>query len=296
MIDRITLNKIQGNLDFFHKMYDVVRLVDPIQKKVLEYRLNGTRHTSATCYDYWKNGQICENCVSMRAHNEQKSFIKLEHSPEAIMLVTALPIEAAQHPVVLELLKNATDTMMIGSGEYNKGEIMFDAVRDLSNLIIRDELTSLYNRRFLDERLPADIVNAVTNKKPLSLIFIDIDNMKTVNDTFGHEAGDKLLECTSKVIQGCIRTEADWAVRYGGDEFIVCLNNTDNKAATLISKRIEKDFSNAKFSVQQTEVTLKASLGVVTMPESGLTPKELINLADENMYASKKRHKNLKDR
>lgn len=291
MIEKITLNKLQKNLDFFHKMYDVVRLVDPIHKRVIDYRSNGTEHTCEACYDYWGNGQICENCVSMRAYREQKSFIKLEHSPEAVMLVTALPIDSDQEPVVLELLKNATDTMMIGSGDYNKGEIFFNAIQDISNMIIRDELTSLYNRRFLDERLPADIVNAVTRQRPLSLIFIDIDNMKTVNDTLGHAAGDKLLERASKLIQGNIRTETDWVARYGGDEFVVCLNDADKEAALRISEQIENNFSNEVFSVQDTEITIKASLGVMTMPDSGLTAEELIDLADENMYVSKKRHK-----
>ncbi|WP_099467890.1 GGDEF domain-containing protein [Konateibacter massiliensis] len=291
MIEKITLDKLQKNLDFFNKMYDMVRLVDPIHKRVIEYRSNGTEHTCENCYAYWESGQICENCVSVRAYREQKSFIKLEHSPNAVMLVTALPIDSAQQPVVLELLKNATDTMMIGTGDYNKGETLFNAVQDMNDMIIRDELTSLYNRRFIDERLPADIVSAVANQKPLSLIFIDIDNMKTTNDALGHPVGDKLLMYASKIIKESILTKADWAARYGGDEFVICLNNTDEETAFHVSQQIENNFSKAKFLVQDSEITIKASLGVTTMPESGLTAEELINLADKNMYKSKKLHR-----
>lgn len=291
MIEKITLNKLQKNLDFFHKMYDVVRLIDPIRKRVIEYRSNGLEQTSEICYSYWVNGQICENCISMRAYREQKSFIKLEHSPEAVILVTALPIDSAREPVVLELFKNATDTMMIGSGEYNKGEVLFNAVQDMSDMIVRDELTSLYNRRFIDERLPADIVTAVTKQKPLSLIFIDIDNMKSTNDTFGHPAGDKLLKCASKIIQRSIRSETDWVARYGGDEFVVCLNNAGKEAAFRVCKQIENDFSKVVLSIEDVEITVKASLGAITMPKSGLTAEELINLADKNMYVSKEQHK-----
>jgi len=247
--------------------------------------------TREICYSYWVNGQICENCVSMRAYREQKSFIKLEHSPKAVILVTALPIDSAQEPVVLELFKNATDTMMIGTGEYSKGEVLFNAVQDMSNMIIRDELTSLYNRRFIDERLPADIVTAVTKQKPLSLIFIDIDNMKTTNDTLGHPAGDKLLKCASKIIQRNIRSETDWVARYGGDEFVVCLNNASEEAALRVSKQIENDFSKIVLYEEDIEIKVKASLGVFTMPKSGLTAEELINLADKNMYISKEQHK-----
>jgi diguanylate cyclase (GGDEF)-like protein len=289
MTEKITLNKLQKNLDFFHKMYDVVRLIDPIHKKVIECRSNEMEHTRENCYSYWRDDQICENCISMRAYREQRSFIKLEHSPKAVILVTALPIDSAQESVVLELFKNATDTMMIGTGEYNKGEILFNAVQDMSNMIIRDELTSLYNRRFIDERLPADIVTAVTQQKPLSLIFIDIDNMKMTNDVLGHPSGDKLLKDASKIMQRNIRSETDWVARYGGDEFVVCLNNASNDTALSISKQIENDFNKVVFC--EANIKIKASLGVVTMPKSGLTAEELINLADKKMYVSKELHK-----
>ncbi|QAT48503.1 GGDEF domain-containing protein [Caproiciproducens sp. NJN-50] len=291
MTEKMTLNKLRENLDFFNKMYDAVRLVDPIRKRVMECRGNSTGETCEVCYDYWGNGRICENCVSVRAHREQKSFMKLEHSPGAVMLLTALPVESAEPPVVLELLKNATDTMLIGSGEYNKGEKFFDAVRDINNMAIRDELTSLYNRRFLDDRLPVDIVSAVAEQKPLSVIFADIDNMKTVNDTYGHAAGDKLLRRAADTIRTCIRTGADWAARYGGDEFVICLKNTGGDGARRISERIYRDLEKTMMSIGDCDITVMVSLGVVTMPASGLTAKELVEMADREMYRTKEQHK-----
>lgn len=291
MTGKVTLDKLQENLKFFNKMYDAVRLVDPIRKRVMECRGSGAGETCEVCYDYWGNGRICENCVSVRAHREQKSFIKLERGPGVVMLLTALPVESAEPPVVLELLKNATDTMLIGSGEYNKGKEFFDAVRDINNMAIRDELTSLYNRRFLDDRLPVDIVSAVAEQKPLSVIFADIDNMKTVNDTYGHAAGDKLLRCAADTIQTCIRTDTDWAARYGGDEFVICLKNTGGDGARRVSERIHSDLQKTMLSIENCEIAVMVSLGVVTMPASGLTAKELVERADREMYRTKKRHK-----
>lgn len=291
MTEKITLNKLQKNLDFFQKMYDSVRLVDPVQKKVMEYCNNSTGETCESCYAYWGSGHICDNCISVRAYREQKSFMKLEHSPSAIMLVTALPIESVERPVVLELLKNATDTMMIGMGEYQKGEVLFNAVQDINNLVIRDELTALYNRRFLDERLPVDIISATVSRKPLSVIFIDIDNMKFINDTFGHAAGDRILKHAAETIQGCVRNDTDWVARYGGDEFVVCLNNAGGEDARQIIKRIDRDFDRTSFPVQETGIAVTVSQGMVTMPESGLTAEELIQSADQKMYEAKKRRK-----
>jgi diguanylate cyclase (GGDEF)-like protein len=291
MTEKITLNKLQANLDFFHKIYDAVRLVDPIHKRVMEYRSNSTGETCEACYAYWGNGLICENCVSVRAYREQKSFMKLEHSPHAVMLITALPIESVERPVVLEILKNATDTMMIGTGEYSKGQVLYNAVQDINNMVIRDELTSLYNRRFLDDRLPVDIVSAMVSQKPLSVIFIDIDNMKTINDTFGHVTGDQILKLAADTIQNSIRNDTDWAARYGGDEFMICLNNTGSEEALRISERIYHDFDKAVFSIQDNDITITVSQGVITMPDSGLTAEEIIELADKKMYESKKHHK-----
>jgi diguanylate cyclase (GGDEF)-like protein len=231
----------------------------------------------------------------VRAYREQKSFMKLEHSPHAVMLLTALPIESVERPVVLEILKNATDTMMIGKGEYSKGQVLYNAVQDINNMVIRDELTSLYNRRFLDDRLSVDIVSAMVSQKPLSVIFIDIDNMKTVNDTFGHVTGDQILKLAADIIQNSIRNDTDWAARYGGDEFMICLNNTGSEEALRISERIYHDFDKAVFSIQDNDITITVSQGVITMPDSGLTAEEIIELADKKMYESKEHHKKARE-
>ncbi len=77
MPEKINLNKLQKNLDFFKKMYDCVRLVDPVNKKVIEYRNGSTSETSEICYGYWGNGFICENCISVRAYREKKKFYEI---------------------------------------------------------------------------------------------------------------------------------------------------------------------------------------------------------------------------
>ncbi len=207
------------------------------------------------------------------------------------MLVTALPIETSESAVVLELLKNATESMMIGQGEYSEGQVLYKAVQDINAMVVKDELTSLYNRRFLDERLPIDIIDAVVNKKQLSVIFIDIDNMKAVNDEFGHSAGDGLLKYAANIIQSCIRESLDWVARYGGDEFFACLKEADEEEALRVSKRIQDEFSRSSFSVHGNEIKIKVSQGCATMPETGVTAEELIELADSKMYSIKRRHK-----
>jgi len=121
MAKQITLDKIEKNLDFIKTMYDTVRLVDPVQKYVLEYDECTISRTDVHCYNYWKTSKICENCISTRAYHDNNSFMKLEYKPNMILMVTAIPLEKEESPVVLELLKNVTDSMMVGVGDYNDG-------------------------------------------------------------------------------------------------------------------------------------------------------------------------------
>ncbi|QAT43690.1 GGDEF domain-containing protein [Aminipila luticellarii] len=292
MAERIALDKLEQNLVFFNKMYDAVRLVDPVHKKVLEYRDRSMGKTSRICYDYWGNGGICDNCISVRAHCENKSYIKLEQDQDAIMLVTAIPIETDDTAAVLELFKNATDSMMIGTGNYNDGKEMRHIIYDMNNMIIRDHLTSLYNRRFVDDRLPVDIVKATVAEQPLSTIFIDIDNMKTINDTYGHITGDLVLKQVAAAVQNSIRADLDWAARYGGDEFIVCLNNMEEDEVLRIAERIRSNISSIEVPIQNEKIRITASLGVQTMSQSSFTAEEMIRRADEKMYQEKKDGKN----
>lgn len=290
MSDKITLDKIEENLIFFNKMYDIVRIVDPVCKKVLESSGMSLGQTDEVCYDYWKDGRICENCISIRAYYENKTFIKLEYTENTTMLVTAMPVEAPE-PTVIELLKNATDTMLIGEGDYNEGRMIRKIVKDLNKKVIEDPLTFLNNRRFINERLPADIVKATIEDLPLSVIFVDIDNLKCINDTYGHTIGDDILKEVASVLLKCTRYDTDWTARYGGDEFLVCLNDTDHNGAQIVADRIRKNIEKIQLPVDDVFLNLSVSIGIYTMKEEKLTTEELIHAADKNMYETKKTRK-----
>lgn len=289
----ISLNQLEDNLDFFHKMYDSVRLVDPLNKKVMDYRSSLILDTKELCYNYWGTGKICDNCISIRAYQENKSFIKLEKNGGSILMVTALPILNTNQPVVLELLKDATDSMFMGTGDYNTGEVMLHVIQEMSDMVIRDPLTSLYNRRFIDDRLPVDVINAAVNKAALTVCFIDLDNFKLLNDTYGHEVGDQIIVVISQILKDTIRSESDWAARYGGDEFLLCLNHADSKQAERIMKRIAEVALKADFSAQGESVALSLSYGIASMQEKPRTAEELIRLADRRMFEAKKNKKKI---
>ncbi|WP_077610994.1 GGDEF domain-containing protein [Clostridium sp. Marseille-P2415] len=286
-MNNISLDEIKDKLDFFNKMYDAVRLIDPLHKRVLEYRGSSLEGTKDVCYDYWGNSRICENCISIRSYQEDRSFVKMEKSEDTVLLVTAIPIGNSSRPAVLELLKNATDTMLIGSGDYNKGEMLSRFVQELNDIIVKDPLTSLYNRRFIAERLPADIIEATLMHMPLSVCFFDMDNFKSINDLYGHESGDLAIKAVGEAISRNIRFENAWAARYGGDEFLLYLKNTEEDQARVIAERIQRDVENISADQLMKASHLSISFGIETMKDIPMTAEELIRRADEKMYQAK---------
>lgn len=289
---QITLKKIEEELDFFKAMYDVVRIVDPIHKRVLEYKDCMVKKTDSICYNYWKNGKICDNCVSARAYCEENSFMKLDYKPEMIMMVTAIPVVSEGDTVILELLKNVTDSIMVGSCGSNDERLLRNVVSEFDDMVIKDKLTQLYNRRFIDDRLPAEIVSATLEGESLSVIFLDVDGLKEINDTYGHAVGDLAIQEVGNAIQNNIRIHEDWAARYGGDEFLICLNNTTYDDAYHVAERIRENVERAFTCVDDKVIRFTISLGIHSVHKSHLTAKDIISMADRKMYEAKKSGKN----
>jgi len=161
-------------------------------------------------------------------------------------------------------------------------------VKEMEDVIIREPLTSLYNRRYVSERLPVDIINATLNHFPLSVCFMDLDHFKSLNDLNGHEAGDLALKAVGDVIRKHIRPELDWVARYGGDEFLICFNNTDEKQAFEIAEQIQNSIEKIPLDYQLDNGYLSISFGIKTMREIPMTADELINFADHEMYKAKR--------
>lgn len=152
----------------------------------------------------------------------------------------------------------------------------------LSKLAITDNLTDLYNSRYFHDQIKRELTRIKRNPSlKLSLILLDIDHFKTLNDTEGHQKGDEVLRFLGQVIKSCIRQDIDTGARYGGDEFVIVLPDTDKSQAVAVAERIQKQFGTLKFG--------KTSLSVgITEAIPGEDQESLIKRADEAMYRSKK--------
>lgn len=293
MMDKpIKLEELELHLDFLKKMYQTVRIVDPCKKKVMDFHDNSVIETEGVCYEYWNNNAFCENCISMRAYLNKDTVFKLEYLEDKLFMITAIPIETTGRIVVLELLKEVTSTMLIDTGDYDSVHDIKNYITSLNDKVVKDNLTNLYNRRFIDERLPVDIIKSTIDEKPISIIMTDIDQLKKINDIYGHIEGDLKVKEFGNILSHSIRGDKDWVARYGGDEFLICLNNTDNDTAYKIAERIRKDIEINISVMDNNEIKITGSFGICTMYKENLTAEEMIRIADKKLYEAKTSGKN----
>jgi diguanylate cyclase (GGDEF)-like protein len=162
----------------------------------------------------------------------------------------------------------------------------------MEELSITDDLTKLFNTRYLDRTLEIEINRANRHRTSLSLIFMDVDHFKTINDNYGHLIGSKLLVEMGQLLIKCLRT-IDIVARYGGDEFVIVLPQTIPGSAVLIAERIRKAMEHNVFLKKDGySLKLTASFGVASYPESAKSKEDLLRLADEAMYRVKHQTRN----
>lgn len=154
-----------------------------------------------------------------------------------------------------------------------------------------DELTGLPNMRAFSPLLERESVRSLRYSHPYSILMVDSDNLKQVNDTYGHEAGNRLLRHVVHQIHGVLRA-ADVMARYGGDEFIVLLPETDAAGARGVAERMHEALKTALFSVNGKVVTATVSVGISSYPDHGEDVQRLVEKADQAMYQSKERGRN----
>jgi diguanylate cyclase (GGDEF)-like protein len=208
-----------------------------------------------------------------------------------------LPLVAKGQSIgLVELLSKSTVTwgdqrLQLAQTMANEAAMALENARlyeDARKLADRDPLTGFYNHRYLHERLGEEVVRAQRARRPLSVLMLDLDDFKLVNDTFGHLFGDRVLTWTAELIRSTLRA-SDVPARYGGDEFAIILPETDGDDARSAAERILEAFRDRPFvGEHRGPVPIAASIGVATYPTDGRTPTDLIAAADRALYRVKR--------
>ncbi len=177
----------------------------------------------------------------------------------------------------VEMLKAVADQAAVA---VNKAQLW--------DMAVTDSLTGLYVRRYFMVKLQEEIHRAERYNKRLSVVMADLDRFKKINDTYGHDAGDRALQAISKFLQKNIR-DVDAIARYGGEEFVMLIPDADKEAAFCLAERLREELAKVKLE-DLPPITI--SLGIATYPSDGTDIEELIKKADAAMYAAKQKGRN----
>jgi diguanylate cyclase (GGDEF)-like protein len=169
----------------------------------------------------------------------------------------------------------------------------FQRFNSVKSMAIYDTLTSLYNRRFFEERLGIETQKSFYGGTPLSLVMVDIDHFKKVNDTFGHLEGDKVLCKIASLLKDSVRKK-DTVARYGGEEFVLILPGAGLEESAMIAERIRRLVENTPMQIiGQAQINLTVSLGISNFPIHRPNSKEeLVKMADQALYEAKEEGRN----
>ena len=166
--------------------------------------------------------------------------------------------------------------------------------RMLSEASSRDALTGLYNRWFVLEKIDSELNRALRHGSPMSLLMLDLDHFKRINDTFGHPAGDLVLQEIGRLLRDSCRVY-DVPGRYGGEEFCILLPETKMGNTTAVAERIRARLASSEVPCGDRSIAVTASIGIAGMDDSEttmLSPADLIERADRALYAAKNRGRN----
>ena len=182
-------------------------------------------------------------------------------------------------------LKNANGQLNIHIAEVEKLQA------ELREQALRDPLTGLYNRRYLGDAMERELARVKRDHRSLSVIVIDIDRFKKINDNFGHQIGDQFLVQISNLIASHTRS-SDIACRYGGEEFLLVIPSATLKTALRRAEQIRKQAEDIRISIGKKQLKVTLSLGVATYPKHGKGAEEIVVKADKAMYKAKRAGRN----
>ncbi len=286
------ISELLAQLNIVERLYEIARIVDPIEKKVISYRSKEVVKSDVLCFDFWERNTYCNNCISIRAYNEGKAFFKVEYIHEKIYMITAIPVQLESGLVVVELLKDATSSMIFSDNEDGVHVELYKIIDTINEIALKDSLTEVYNRRYINERLPMDVLTAALSKGSIAIVMADIDFFKKVNDEHGHLIGDGVLKAVATRLTGAVRGD-DWVARYGGEEFLICLPGADEASAHAIAERMRVLIQEPILLAGGRHLNITASFGVcAVMPAAETTAEQLIEKADDMLYKAKQNGRN----
>jgi len=223
---------------------------------------------------------ICLNC-----DQKTKNFVCLYYSiNEEYSVVLHIQQKGSELKEYISVINNYFEM----AKPVIESKILMDKLKETTLI---DPMTTLYNRRFLNELVESNIPNRTNKNYIHSILMIDIDFFKQVNDTYGHEVGDTVIKGVAKIMKESVRN-SDMPVRYGGEEFLILLLNTTREESVIIANKIRNRFASEEFFSTNKSFNKTLSVGIAHYPDHGETIWKVIKFADEALYYAKNNGRN----
>jgi two-component system cell cycle response regulator len=241
-------------------------------------------------------GEDCD--IRLHDHSVSRRHARIEPGPDGFLVSDQHSTNGTfvnDKPLDQAWLLQDGDYLRVGNSIYRYlagGNIEAEYHEEIYRLTILDGLTQIHNQRYMSEFLEREVVRSQRHARPLSVLMIDLDRFKNINDSFGHLCGDFVLRELTNVIRSSVRKE-DLFARYGGEEFVLVLVETDRDEAVLVAERIRQSVADHEFQFESRPVSITISIGIACMTgEMDATPAALLRTADENLYEAKRTGRN----
>jgi two-component system, cell cycle response regulator len=286
------IKQVEERLAILGNLYDVLRIIDPVNKQTIAIKENEELEFEGNCYCFWKKNVHCHNCISMRAYLEEKAFVKIEYNEGRICMVTSYPLAIKDNKYAIEIVKDISEDRYIKDKNINNPEEAKGLIALMNEKVIKDELTGLYNRRYINERLLADLGNNNNENSLLVLVMVDIDYFSSINNRYGHPIGDRVLIDFARLLQNSIERSKSWVGRYEGDKFLMVLNNASPKEAYDLAEKIRQKLDSTFFSYDTIHIHITSSFGVYRVADRKQDIQSLIWKVDRNLHEAKSSGRN----
>jgi len=227
---------------------------------------------------------LCQNC---QANKSDYICIPYNINEDVSLVINILCTDDKKFKLIAQDISNIK-SYLDAMKPVVESRILMDKLRDTS---LRDGLTGLYNRRFLEEYIAQEQAHILRENINYDILMIDIDFFKLVNDNYGHDVGDTVIKVLSEILQTSIR-ESDMAIRYGGEEFLILLRHTTPEATMNIASAIHRAFKDRKFDAGTETIQKTLSIGIAKLPKDGDSIWKVIKYADTALYSAKNTGRN----
>ncbi len=272
----VVVDQLRNTLSNYPEIYDAARIVDP--KNHCAWIVNSSEDDilPETCYDFWKRGRSCPNCISALAFLNNQTYFKIDQKNDDIYLVAAIPKTIGIDIYIVEAIKKVSDEIIIDIDLQQLEAI--SAAACSKNLFASDISDTFYSRKEIDKFLPVYMRHSKMEKTPLSIILVMPDIFFKGLDLTDMDIQENISNQFLKTVASAISGNGNLAGQYMGDIVLIALNNTVYEDACLIAEKIEHEFEKIAFEVNGEKIFFTAGSGIVTLTD---------DLTDENAFVNR---------